>query len=73
LNAELEADDIVLVTFTVSIGNWKRSKAGDGPSSPKKKKEDGWEKVLSFNIQNAVLLYRSPVSEPSEETDNVIM
>jgi len=70
---ELEVNDTVLVTFTVSIGNLKPLKAGYGPSSPKKKKEDGWGNVLSFNIQNAVLLYRSPVPEPSKETDNVIM
>ena len=70
---ELEVNDTVLVTFTCSIGNSKPLKAGDGPSSPKKKKEDGWEKVLSFNIQNAVLLYRSPVPERSKETNNVII
>jgi len=35
LERELDAEDIIFVTFTLFMGNWKLTKAGDCLTNPK--------------------------------------
>jgi hypothetical protein len=68
LDGELEEGDCVLATFTVSWYPFSadpispRSSMAD---SPDKKKEAGYNKVISLNIQDIVLLER----ESDEDND----
>ncbi|KIJ46349.1 hypothetical protein M422DRAFT_249940 [Sphaerobolus stellatus SS14] len=59
---ELCEGDRVLVTYTVSWYEWREGeeegKLPNTPQSPKKKREDGYSKALSLNLQRIVLLER---------------
>ncbi|KIJ52836.1 hypothetical protein M422DRAFT_242765 [Sphaerobolus stellatus SS14] len=59
---ELCEGDRVLVTYTVSWYDWREGeeegKLPKTPQSPKKKREDGYSKALSLNLQQIVLLER---------------
>ncbi|KIJ51399.1 hypothetical protein M422DRAFT_26814, partial [Sphaerobolus stellatus SS14] len=59
---ELSEGDRVLVTYTVSWYDWREGdeegKLPKTPQSPNKKREDGYSKALSLNLQQIVLLER---------------
>jgi len=51
-----------LVTFTVSWYPWSEGESEAGlpktPQTPKKKRENGYEKALSLNLHHIILLER---------------
>ena len=70
---ELCVGDKVLITFTIGWYDWREGEEEGSlpktPQSPKKKREDGYRKALSFNLQQIVLLERDGDNNEAGESD----